>query len=297
MATVRQFAEVYLKDAEAEKNKPSSLHSKRRILELYIFPVFGDVGVRNVTAQHILELKSRMSSLSGKSVNNALCVGRKLFTLAVEHGEADNVPVFRSVRNEHKEMSHLSGGDFAKLLVAAKNVSPECEAMFLLGGHAGLRAGEMLALKWSDIDFQDGDVVVRRAMSLGQEVAPKNNKGRRVPMSSSLVACLAGLKRHSNFVLARTVKKTGRKRSLGLDPMRATYETLRTWMESARKVAKLPGADGVHILRHTFCSLLAQRGVHVGVIRELAGHSDISITQRYLHFHDAQRREAVHVLD
>lgn len=286
-----------MRDAEAEKNKPSSLHSKRRILELYIFPVFGDVPVRNVTAQHILELKSRMMSLSGKSINNALCVGRKLFTLAVEHGEADNVPVFRSVRNEHKEMSHLSGQDFATLLAASKRVSPECEAMFLLGGHAGLRAGEMLALRWADIDFQDGDVVVRRAMSMGQEVAPKNNKGRRVPMSSSLRASLMGLKRHTEFVLARTVKKTGRKKSLGLDPMRATHETLKTWMETTRRLAELPGPAGVHVLRHTFCSLLAQRGVHVGVIRELAGHSDISITQRYLHFHDAQRREAVHVLD
>lgn len=52
-----------MRDAEAEKNKPSSLHSKRRILELYIFPVFGDVDVRHVTAQHILELKSRMAAL------------------------------------------------------------------------------------------------------------------------------------------------------------------------------------------------------------------------------------------
>jgi site-specific recombinase XerD len=63
-----------------------------------------------------------------------------------------------------------------------------------------------------------------------------------------------------------------------------TARTLRTWLARAQKAAGLPKATGeVHILRHTFCSHLAMRGAPTRAIQELAGHSDLKTTQRYMH--------------
>ena len=66
-----------------------------------------------------------------------------------------------------------------------------------------------------------------------------------------------------------------------------------------RRAARLANLanDGVHTLRHTFCSLLAMRGAPVRAIHELAGHRDIQITQRYLHLSPAAGEGAIHLLE
>ena len=56
-------------------------------------------------------------------------------------------------------------------------------------------------------------------------------------------------------------------------------------------------ADGVHILRHTFCSHLAMRGAPARAIQELAGHQDLSTTQRYMHLSPAAKESAIRLLD
>jgi site-specific recombinase XerD len=64
-----------------------------------------------------------------------------------------------------------------------------------------------------------------------------------------------------------------------------------------RAARKANVRDGVHILRHTFCSHLAMRGAPARAIQELAGHSELGVTQRYMHLSPAALDAAIRLLD
>ena len=76
-----------------------------------------------------------------------------------------------------------------------------------------------------------------------------------------------------------------------------TQETLREWMGQVQRKAGLSGKGEVHILRHSFCSHLAMRGASTMAIKELAGHADLSTTQRYMHLSPAEKDKAILLLD
>ena len=67
-------------------------------------------------------------------------------------------------------------------------------------------------------------------------------------------------------------------------------------IRAAQRAAALP-QSGVHLLRHTFCSHLSMRGAPARAIQELAGHADLTTTQRYMHLSPAATEEAIRLLD
>jgi integrase-like protein len=69
------------------------------------------------------------------------------------------------------------------------------------------------------------------------------------------------------------------------------------WMEKAQRRAVLPANGGYHILRDTFCSHLAMQGATAKAIQELAGHQDLTTTQRYIHLSPAHKDAAIRLLD
>ena len=75
-----------------------------------------------------------------------------------------------------------------------------------------------------------------------------------------------------------------------------TQKNVRDFVQRAarRSFAK---SDGVHVLRHTFCSHLAMRGAPARAIQELAGHKDLSTTQRYMHLSPAATEDAIRLLE
>ncbi len=154
----------------------------------------------------------------------------------------------------------------------------------LLGGEAGLRLGEMLALEWSDIDFQLGHVVIARSEWKGIVGATKGGRSRPVELTRRLSAAL---RKH------RTCGTGGC--SFKAIARRCTMKTIQTGDERAARRADVK--PGVHILRHTFCSHLAMKGAVPRQIQELAGHKDLSTTMRYMHLSPLSRRQAIQLLD
>ncbi len=145
-------------------------------------------------------------------------------------------------------------------------MGPEAVAIVLLGGHAGLRRGEMVALEWSDVDFKRGPLTVGRGQWEGEVISPKAGRSRVVPMSEALKKELTEI-RHLR----------GERVFFQRDGSPVDETTLRSWMERAQKQAGLTVNKGqIHILRHTFCSHLAMKGVAAKVIQELAGHADLT---------------------
>ena len=166
----------------------------------------------------------------------------------------------------------------------------------------GLRRGEVLGLRWSDIDFEAGVLHVRQArVQAGREVVtnePKTARGRRtLPMHPALITALKATKERTltNAVVVPIKQRgTDGARLVAVD---AVGEPIRpdaySHVFAAHvKAARLPPIR-LHDLRHTALSLLLQQGVPVHVVAKLAGH-DPSVTLRtYAHAQDAAVRAAV----
>jgi site-specific recombinase XerD len=75
-----------------------------------------------------------------------------------------------------------------------------------------------------------------------------------------------------------------------------TQKVVRNMVMRASRLANLPNV-GVHVLRHSFCSHLAMRGVPARAIQELAGHQDLSTSQRYMHLSPAAIEDAIRRLE
>jgi integrase len=164
-----------------------------------------------------------------------------------------------------------------ELLVAGEDLHP-------FGVYAGLRSGELRALRVGDIDLGEGIIRVKRTLSEDEEETPKGDKERVVPIVAPLAAILAELiadKPVGDRVVV-TRKGTTPKRQLVLTRLVALQRSLkarRTW--------------SVHALRHAFCSHLVRVGTGVEAVRALAGHSSIRVTNRYVHATAADLRGAM----
>jgi integrase len=154
-----------------------------------------------------------------------------------------------------------------------------------VAAYTGLRLGELLALRWRDVDFAGSVLTISRAMSAGIETTTKSGRIRRVPLPAQAAAALARLRRRSDFTAEDEfvfVDAHGR----ALNPV-----TVRNRYKQARDAV---GARPLrfHDLRHTYGSLLAAAGVDLITIKETMGHSALSTTGRYLHARPASEQAA-----
>lgn len=221
-----------------------------------------------------------------------LTVLSKLLKVAVEWNELPHMPcLVRLVKTTVGTPTFWDFEQYARLIEAARQIDSTALVAILLGGDAGLRAGEMRALEWTDLDFVKRQIRVERSEWQGQVTTTKGNRVRYVPMTERLHRALH---QHRHLKHARVLCEPGG------TPMRAN--TLAAVVERATRKAGLatgrkPRHAGPHVLRHTFCSQLAMRGAPVRAVQELAGHRDLMTTQRYMHLTPATLEHAIRLLD
>jgi len=152
--------------------------------------------------------------------------------------------------------------------------------MFLTLTLTGIRLGEVLGLRWDDLDFEAGAIHVRRSMAEdGQSATPKSGHSRRVDLSSQLTKTLRRLhmgraermKRHRWATMPPWVFSGGSGEPLGPQHVRHVFRR-------AVKAAGLPEHFTPHCLRHTFASLLLQQGESPQWVQEQLGHASIQLT-------------------
>jgi integrase len=286
--TLKEFAPRFIDgDARANRQKPSTITSKESLLRLYLLPRFGERRLDEVTNEDIQHLKAELRDLSTKTVNNVLTVLNRLLKVAVEWGVLDKMPAtIKLLKAPKPTMAFYDFAEYERLVEAAGTLDWRIQAMALLGGDAGLRSGEIIALEWSDIDFRRGQLHIRQAEWRGHVTVPKGGRDRRVPMTKRLAALLA-TNRHLRG--ARVLYRDDG------DPV--ARATVSRWMKKAQTRAGLPVTGALHILRHTFCSRLAMRGAPAKAIQELAGHESLTTTQRYMHLTPAAKDAAISLLD
>jgi integrase len=174
--------------------------------------------------------------------------------------------------------------EFARVVEASKADSEAAALIVLLGGEAGLRCGEIMALEWSDVDLAKRQLAVARSESKGHITATKGGRVRFVPMTARLTDALRQ---------ARSLK--GRRVVCDKKGTPLTQKEVQVIMRRVGRKANVK--PGVHILRHTFCSHLAMRGAPAKAIQELAGHQDLATTQQYMHLSPAALDAAIRLLE
>jgi len=157
--------------------------------------------------------------------------------------------------------------------------------MTLVGAEAGLRQGEMVALSWKDIDLVAGMLTVRKSSWRGVVGTPKSGKDRKVPLTARLTSALKA-HRHLRGELVFCHQ----------DGRPFTQSAIEAALRYACRRAGLRQI-GSHVLRHTFCSHLAMRGAAPNAIQELAGHSTLAMTMRYMHLAPIALRQAIDLLN
>ncbi len=292
--TLRAFAPRFLNGhARANRQKPSGIASKEMVLRVHLLPALGHKRLDAIKTENVQRLKGDLEVKSPKTVNNVLSVLSILLKKAVEWDVIDRMPCTVKLLPVPKGSTDFYDfGEYERLVEAAQLLDPRTHLIILLGGDAGLRCGEMVALEWKDVDLVNRQLTVSRSDWNGQVTTTKGGRSRHVPMTRRLAAAL---NEHRHLRSTRVLCQD--------DAEAFTRQIVQTRARRAAKRAGVlhgsPKSTGgcVHILRHTFCSHLAMRGAPARAIQELAGHADLSMTQRYMHLSPAALDAAIRLLE
>jgi integrase len=191
----------------------------------------------------------------------------------------------RLLRVAYAAVAFHDTDDYERLVAAARQLDGRAYLIVLLGGEAGLRLGEMVALEWTDVDLAKRQLCIQRTDWRGEVTSPKGGRLRYVPLTNRLVVTLG---EHRHLRGPRVLYQD--------DGRPFSEKAVQTFVQRAARRANLRHG-GVHILRHSFCSHLAMRGAPAKAIQELAGHKDLATTQRYMHLSPAALDAAIRLLD
>jgi integrase len=181
------FAEEFMKTYAAANNKPSEQSAKACILKHHLLPAFGELRCDEIRTHAIETLKADKlaAGLSRKRVNNILACLGKILRYAHETEVIASVPKIKLLKVPVQKFDFFTFEEFERLLAVVKE-NPERLALFLLGGEAGLRQGEIIALEWDDIDSVAKTITVRRAEWRGIVGTPKGGRERKIPLTVRL---------------------------------------------------------------------------------------------------------------
>lgn len=289
IVTVPTFAEFSIKWHDTyvmNNNSPSERYSKMKALNGRLTPYFGKIRLDKISSQMIEEFKAvcLTRNLKPKTINNYLTIMRTCLRTAREWDIVETIPTFKLLKVPPPPFDFLTEPEEQRLLASTKE--EPWHTMILLALKTGLRAGELLALQWSDINLQTRTLTVRHSVFRGTLGPPKSNRNRYIPLSDSAYFALQRQSKPNGFVL-RVEKE-------GLAPI--AYNTALKALNRSVESAELRKI-GWHTLRHTFASHLAIQGVSLHKIQILLGHSDIRTTMRYAHLSQSSLQEAIQVLD
>jgi integrase len=238
--------------------------------------------------------------LSPTSVQRVHALLHKALKQVVHHGLVPHnvTEAVKALRQSRKEIPALTREQARVFLNTAKG--DRLEALYLLAIHTGLRQGELLGLKWSDIDLDRGTLQVRRMLSAAKEgptfTTPKGNNGRSVRLTAQ-----AGhaLRDHRKRQVEERLKHDGFWQDYGLVFTTLVGTPLNRHNVFSRSFKPLPRRPGLpdipfHALRHSFATLMLSSGEHPKVVQEMMGHSGIRVTLNFCsHVLPDMQREAV----
>ena len=306
--TLSDFLTVWLHDIVKNNVRERTYGRYREVVTLHIVPALGKTKLQKLTPQQLQllynqKLEEGYAPQTVKHIHRVLhkALGDALKWQLVVRNVCDAV---RAPRVPRKEMQVLSGEQAQQFLEAAKG--DPLEALYVLALTTGMRQGELLALKWEDVDLAIGRLQVKRTIARlvgkGFTVSePKTSKSRRrIHLTRTAIEALKQHRIRQREARLAAGPDWNEQGWIFCSAVGGPIEPGNMIRRSFRPIlvkAELP-IIRFHDLRHSAASLLLILGVHVKVVQELLGHSQISLTlDTYSHVLPSLQEEAVNRLD
>ena len=293
--TIGDYLDRWLADSLKGTVRASTCERHEINVRVHINPTLGNVRLKGLTPAHVrgLHREKLESGLAPATVRKIHSTLHKALSQAVSDGLIPrNAADVMAPRPAPEEMRPLSEGEARTFLDVARISGDRFEPLYVLAITAGLRRGELLGLRWDDVDLERGTLRVGR--SLGREGGrlklgeTKNRRARR--QVNLTLRTVNALKAHRKRQLEERMRFAESYEDRGLvfstsvgtpvdpeNPVKRSFKPL-------LKKAGLPEIR-FHDLRHTCATLLLGRSVHPKIVQELLGHAAIAMTMdTYSHY-------------
>ncbi len=234
---------------------------------------FGGVNLGDITALRVEEYQQkRIREVCPATVNRELALLKHMFNVAerweMHHGK-NPVRLVKFLAENNLKFQTLGEEEERKLLVCSP---PYLRELILFAINTGLRCGDIFHLKWQEVDLE------QRRLNI---IMKKTRHTLEVPLNETAAEVLQGRQaiKHGPHVFYNPA--TGDR-----------FHDLKLGLKSALKRAGLSGITW-HTFRHTFASRLTRSGADLVTVKELLGHSTVTVTMRYAHSNDETKRRAV----
>jgi integrase len=296
-----------LSDSVADTVRPTTFERYEQIVRVHIRPVLGKLKLKNVTPAHVRGLyREKLEvGLSPRTVQYIHVTLHKALKQAVADGliPRNATEAVRPPQVRKEEIRPLTAEQVKTLFEVVRG--DRLESLYVLAVHTGLRQGELLGLKWGDVDLEAGTLQVRHTLTTAKSgpmlTAPKTKGSRRTVKLSP--TALEDLRNHLERQLREIDQAGDLWRENGLifasesgEPLKRHYITTRQFKPLLKR-AGLPQIR-FHDLRHTCATLLLSKNVNPKVVSEMLGHAAIAITlDTYSHVLPNMQSEAAQAME
>jgi integrase len=280
------------------------------MIQPHLVPALGRLKLKDLNPAHVRALYREKldSGLSASTVRKMHSILRKALKQAVLDGliPRNVCDAVKPPKVERKEITPLDRQQAKPLLEAASG--DRLEALYVLAVHTGMREGELLGLKWEDVDLERGLLRLRHGLVreggkvvLGDLKTPKSRRCVRLTSAAT-----QALRSHLERQLAEMVRMGSLYQPGGL-VFATEHGTLinpsnlrtRSFKPLLRRAFGKDGPDiCFHDLRHTCATLLLSQGTHPKLVQELLGHASIAMTlDIYSHFLPSMGEQTVKAME
>lgn len=316
------FAPIYLSSMQ-EKLSPTVYGSYVRILDTLILPALGHIKLTELKPVHVQQFIKQLSNmpklkrngepetsgekLSPATVRRKLAVLQSMLTLATKLGYISTNPAdakrLTLPKMARPEIEIFTRQQASYILQCLKDESLQFQTMIQLAIFTGAREGELVGLKFSDINFTTRKMTISRsAYKLkGEPVKtkpPKNGKARTVTLNASCIKLLQKMSQQHQLEEMRlgTAWKGDDWVFTQWDGSIMHTQTPSRQFDKFLKRHNIPHRK-FHSLRHTSATLLLYNGTDLKTVQERLGHADFTTTNKYLHLVEQADAEAVDSLE
>ena len=301
--TVGEYLDRWLKESVLHTVRRSTFVRYEGIVRNHIASAIGRVKLKALTPAQVRALyREKLVQLSPRSVNYVHVTLHKALKQAVLDGliPRNVADAVKPPQARGEEIRPLSPAQAARLLSAARG--ERLEALYVVAVHAGLRQGELLGLKWPDLDLEGGTLSVQRSLAADRSFNPPKRKASRRTVKLTKAAAEA-LKKHR----ARQNEERLALGSLWEDhdlvfPNRLGKPMAHNnlYQRDFKALLEKAGLSGFtfHSLRHTCATLLLRKNVNPKIVQEMLGHATISQTMdTYSHVLPGMQDTAVSAME